>query len=291
MYKLKKMLLKNYCGYRDTEFDFDSQFNMFYGPNGIGKSTNLNAIELLCNAKMYEGRETDLIFRKLTFSENYDPKYSEFQDAILGKRALENPMHIAGLFEDENGDKAEVIIESDGVKKNELPKKHSGHCYYIDADHPINMSKFQMENTPFADKFLELAEIVYNMRCYYDKEITDGGKGWFTDIVLEKWGTHVHHKSMSDGEKKICALIKGLCDPEYMPNTKIVLIDNIAMHIYFKRHARLVDKMLEAFPDKQFFTTTHSGDLVRYIDKSQKYDIEDIREEELKKLGIPFDEG
>ena len=43
MIKLKSIHVKNYCGYRDTTFDFTyphgdiKQLSCFYGPNGCGK--------------------------------------------------------------------------------------------------------------------------------------------------------------------------------------------------------------------------------------------------------------
>jgi hypothetical protein len=50
------------------------------------------------------------------------------------------------------------------------------------------------------------------------------------------------------------------------------------MHIYFKRHTIMVDKIMEQFSDKQLFITDHSGILIDYVEKKyvgSLYDLED----------------
>jgi predicted ATP-binding protein involved in virulence len=47
----------------------------------------------------------------------------------------------------------------------------------------------------------------------------------------------------------------------------MILIDNICMHIYKDRHAAMIDELMNIFPNKQFFITTHSPILVGMEDK------------------------
>jgi predicted ATP-binding protein involved in virulence len=148
-----------------------------------------------------------------------------------------------------------------------------------------------LENTELADRFLEMAKVVYEFDCYFDKEVEDKNKRYFTDFVINKWGTKVHFKSMSDGERKIATLLAGLCDETYMSTVDIVLVDNIEMHIYFKRHSAMIDKLLECFPDKQILATTHSGVLINHISPKYKYDLEKYKEIEVIKLAIQTPEG
>jgi len=61
MLKIKSLFLRNYAGFQDPcLFDFtraDGSFkpvNMFFGPNGCGKSTGLNAIGLLGRSKLMQ---------------------------------------------------------------------------------------------------------------------------------------------------------------------------------------------------------------------------------------------
>ena len=113
------------------------------------------------------------------------------------------------------------------------------------------------------------------------------GLFFYTDFILEKpWGTNVHYKCMPDGERKIATLIRNLCNPEYMEEYDLIIVDNIEMHVYWKRHKILIDKLLNTFPEKQFIVTTHSGVLPKTLPTENLYDIEEYKMEEAKKLGM-----
>lgn len=299
MVKLKKLSVKNYCGYRDAEFDFTEngdpkQLAVFFGPNGIGKSSIINAIKMSGEAFRYENRPMDIAFRKYVFNKDYNPSTSEYKFEMVHKSdekswtpiqqrmdmlsstELEG-MKVVALFDDDGVDK-EVVFTDKGLVKSELVRRNSNWCYYIDADHPINMNKFQLIEQ-YKDRFLELAKIVYNFDGELKapvKAMSKRGKEetFFADFVIDKYGVNVHYKCMSAGEKKIATLLAALCDPNYIDDTNIVIVDNVAMHIYFKRHVKMVSKLLEIFPEKQFFFTTHSGVLIESLDKSNLYDLE-----------------
>lgn len=320
MVKLKKMRLKNYCGYRDSEFDFTDEngevknFAIFYGANGSGKSTLLNAVRMLSNASCYKqdpNRDQSLYFNKMVFSENYEPtaqKYKEKLAAMMKKVKENDPdnplyanltvsgdfgdtrkMEVEGIFQTNDGDKT-VIISNEGIVKNDFTEDGKEYCYYVDADHPMEMNKFQLQNTELADVFLELAKIVYGYPCFFDKSISIGQDEYFTDFCIEKWGTTVHHKSMSDGEKKICALLKSLSEPDYIYTKDIILVDNIEMHIYFKRHAKMFEALMKIFPKYQFIVTTHSGTLINHVADEYNgkflYDLETYKKNEFERFKV-----
>lgn len=320
MVKLKKMRLKNYCGYRDSEFDFTDEngevknFAVLFGANGAGKTNLLNAVRILSNAGLYKNdpnRDQSLYFNKMIFSENYEPtsqKYKEklaimmkkikdkdpnnplYKDLkISGNLEVSRQMEIEGVFETNDGDKT-VVIGNEGILRNDFHDDAKEYCHYIDADHPMEMNRFQLQNTDLADVFLELAKIVYDYPCFFDKSITVGSDEYFTDFCIEKWGTTVHHKSMSAGEKKICALLKALSEPEHIYTKDIILIDNLELHIYFKRHAKMFDALCKIFPKYQFIVTTHSGTLIDHISEKYNgkflYDLEIYKKKEFEKFKI-----
>ena len=43
---------------------------------------------------------------------------------------------------------------------------------------------------------------------------------------------------------------------------KILLMDNLVMHVYYDRHATMVDCLKRVFSEQQIFSTTHSGTLI-----------------------------
>jgi len=308
MVKLKQIQLQNYCGYKgDISFDFTKgdkikNFCAFYGPNGFGKSKMTKAIDILCNAKRLQEFSSDLFFRKLVFNKDYIPGYEGMK-----KVSSNTLMVLRGIFDEDGVEKIVEINSKDGVIKNELPYKSEGHCLSLDADHPLNMNKFQL-HTEMAETFLDIANAVYGFKCELDNTIMEKEKkgleifagitnkiydtntsvkdsdlrtsydeDFHTDFTIYKdyLDATIHYKSMSDGEKKIATMLRQICDPNYINNVDIIVIDNLEQHIYFKRHLTLVNKLMSSFPDKQFFITTHSSVLVEKLPQDQLYDIEE----------------
>jgi predicted ATPase len=342
MLRIKRLRLKNYCGYKDTTFNFCPNgrwipMAIFFGPNGIGKSTGLNAIRLLTAGKEFKGRDMDLVLRSLVHNDEYNPDLS-------GYTPPSEEMLIEGVF-DENGEEKVVRVEAlywevehvgvrptptdfigheycmvncrvkgemresdsaqewiitmfqGGFVRNDLESKQEKSVLFLDSDNPINMKKFQIPETR-AKLFIEMGEAVYGYPCSLSSPVVSGAGDkemkFFADFILGKGGgkTKIHFKRMSDGEKKIATMLRTLCNPTEIDEPDIVLIDNIEMHIYFKRHPKLVEKLLECFPNKQFLVTTHSAVLIQYVmernaDRNEQnwlFDIEQYKPQEAMTL-------
>ena len=285
--KIKEIRLENYCGYRDVIFNFQERngdikpISAFYGTNGTGKSTLLRAFNMLGNAKRLKGMDLEtlqLSFRKMTYHEDYDPTYAGFSKSA-------EPMIITGKFIVDGKEKQVILNSVCGVVLNELPYKYTGHTYLINADSPMEMNKFQMSYEK-SKMFLDMAHKFYGFKCRLAKPldtITNTinnmvGEGeeltncLYTDFIISKNRnkTQVHFKNMSDGEKKIATLLRDLCNPIYIDDIDIILIDNAEQHIYKDRHYMLYDQLLEKFPTKQILMTTHSAVLVGFKTKDRK---------------------
>lgn len=283
----------------------------------------LKAVALLSSASRHANRDTTLEFRKITYDPDYNPSTQEYSIALAGLERDENgkiiidntkpqmkgletrdpeylkkvigdlkEMEIKGVFKTPAGEK-EVEIHTSGVKKDELSQGagSTNFHYFIDADHPSNSNAFQLPEE-CEQRFIELAEASYGYKCLLGKRVESLDKRrkkiqFYTDFILHKpWGDKVHFKCMSGGEKKIATLLRYLCDPEYMTEYEIILIDNIEKEIYWKRHEIMVNKLLQMFPDKQFIATTHSAILPKVLPKEYLYDLEEYKIDEAKRLGI-----
>jgi len=283
MIKLKSIKLINYCGYKDFELDLTSgegvsRWAMFYGPNGIGKSNFIRAVELLSSPRTLRGRlDNKLFMRRLTYHPNYQP-------TLIGFDKSKTNLYMEAIFHTDDGDK-KVVLENNwddkvGLTFDELPVDTISAASFIDADKPNNMHSFQI-NTDDHDGFLEMAKVVYGFDCVLPKESRVSefdpqlGKriSFFTDFIITKYGRDtVHYKSFSDGEKKIATLLSTMF--RKAKETNILLIDNIEMHIYFKRHMALLDKIEEIFPNVQVIASTHSSVIVGEMDSKYLVDLE-----------------
>ena len=273
MYYLQNIHLKNFCGYRNCSLSFSQNkiynpISVFYGPNGEGKSSLLQAIRLASNPYQFFGRENDMFFRKMIFQKNYDP-------TAEGYISPENDLLIKTEYIDIDGNTRSSTLDGRGVVESCLKKYNSdqeGWSLYCDVDHPMNMNKFQLY-AKNKDLFIDLARDIYGFDAKLDKKVeskwvdknTKEVIQFYQNFILDKKDIKVHFRRMSDGEKKIATLLRFLCDEIVFNPSKIILIDNIEMHIYFKRHSTLINKLVGLFPDRQFIVTTHSQTLINHV--------------------------
>ena len=315
MLRLKSIRFKNYCGYKDAFFDFtDGQdiknLALFYGPNGTGKTSMLQAIQLLGNASLYvprgvddkTGYGDDLQFRKLTYHPDYDPSYESFEKA-------RDTMEIEGIFL-HDGQERKVIFNSGGLVLNELSSDNGQRDFtlFTDADSPMTTGKFQL-HSKYKDKFLTIAQAIFTYPVILDKFVPSNhgfgfeealkstsigeklfgeqnkSDGYYTDVTItKKDGTKVHFRRFSGGERKIVTLLAQLCSPEWYDKYDVILIDMLEKEVYMTRHAPMIDSIRKEFADKQVFATTHSAILVGhdnypgYVEKKYLYNTEDYIE-------------
>jgi len=303
---LKELRLINYCSYDDYKINFCKpdgtpyRYVCFFGPNGIGKSTLLEAISLLTVNN--HGR-TDKCVKESLFkfvrNKNYDPLWSRLDPGMK----LENMM-IQGTFV-MNGREYIVQLTQDGFVRNDLapiappdadeediPRIQNGgpfgklhllfrqrisHFFKTDSD--LSMSKFQLHISQ-AENFEKIISQImrYKADCISPSGLTAEERQYCTDFVIHKRGHQIHYKRMSAGERKICKSFSSLLNMMYdlanpepgeiaMPGwPRLLLIDNVEMHVYYDRHVQLVESLKEVFRNQQIFATTHSGVLVqRYL--------------------------
>ena len=290
MIKLKRLKLVNYCGYRTFDMDLTDgdgvkKWTMLFGPNGCGKSNFLEAVRLLSYPSIIRGRpDLTMFFRKMTYHPDYQPGLEGFDKSTTEMKML-------GIFETDEGDKEVEIkndwtLEGSGLTKDEVGNT-SPLSFYLDADNPMNMQKFQL-NAKYKEQFLDFAKAVYGFECRIPDDKTNIAKElnpetgeWTTfylDFVITKFGnTKVHFKRMSAGEKKIATMLRTLFNRVFdNKDLGIILIDNVELHVYFRRHMTLIKKLEEYFPDRQFIATTHSPIIINEMDSKYLLDLEHI---------------
>ena len=50
---------------------------------------------------------------------------------------------------------------------------------------------------------------------------------------------------------------------------RLLLMDNVVMHIYFDRHISMITSLMDVFGKQQIFSTTHSGVLIPRFERNE----------------------
>ena len=305
---LTKLHLENFCNYEHHTFDFRKpdgkphRYICFFGPNGIGKTTLLEAVSLLTANQI--GRDPEYVkrsMRKYVRNPDYNPSYEKISghtyknDFIDGHEDNLPEMIIEGTY-DLDGTPYVVRMNQDGFVRNDLAPEGNGpgpwgddHLFYrqrvahfITSDSDLSMSKFQLRKEQ-SKTFEGITSSImrYPTECIAPSGIVPIDRDYCTDFIIHKGQHKIHYKRMSAGERKISKSFSQLLNLVYElghPDPgepvmegwpRLLLIDNIEMHIYYDRHVDMVECMKQHFNDQQIFATTHSGILIERFRRNE----------------------
>lgn len=331
---LKSIYLKNFGCYEDHQFSFVREDNTpyryvcFFGPNGSGKTSCLDAIKML-TWNIAEITHDRLYYQIRKYIRNKDYVAGMYDQKDTGHRMIGGDryvfqeldmdtnvdMIVRGVF-DIRGKEYVVELTPNGFNRNDLApeieyedkvgeiKKRISHdgpfkqhhltvrdriIHSLKTDSDLSMSKFRL-HLEHAKDFEKIIGIItgFETECIMPSGFVESELDYVTDYTILKNGYKIHYKRMSAGERKIAKcfsealnLIYELSHPgpgelnmKGLP--ALLLMDNVVMHVYYKRHVQMVECLKEVFGQQQIFCTTHSGVLInRYINE------ENDRENEL----------
>jgi len=258
--RIKSIRFQNFKVFDDYTFDFtdgniSKEFVCFIGPNGYGKSTVLNTIQMLFNR--YEGREIERLRINLGKAvrhvrhglEQYNGSENDSGDFL-----------ITAIMTSSLGD-YEVQFNKSGFAKDhpqEIKENVYRLCYSARFDQELH--NFQLARSKW-DKFKELFEAVTNFTIEENQEVVKYFQytedptmrqlieNYVLSFNIVKPHETISHKECSDGEKKIIKSFSTLLTLEYSPS--IILVDNIEMHVEKGRHIKLIQAMKDCFPNSQ----------------------------------------
>lgn len=281
--KISNIHFENFKVFDDLYLDFSEQgklldFICFVGNNGTGKSTILNSIQMLFNR--FDGYSTERVIANLGKHVRHTKDDLSINNNFLITANLQTKM--GGYC---------VKIDKSGFIQDHPPEiKDVAYrlCYLTRLDQELH--KFQLNRDKW-NIFKKLFEAVTGFVIEEIKSIFDQSDDPIQANILSKYvlGFFVHkpretilHKECSDGEKKIIKSFSTMLNMEYTP--KIILIDNVEMHVDRTRHIRFVQALRECYPHSQIFSTTHSYYLSRQFDKGSKiYDLRTLHENQFIK--------
>lgn len=158
---LKKLIIKDFQGIKELEFNFDVQNATIYGENGSGKTTTATALQWLLFDKNLEGKQIDVV--------PVDENNSEMYEQVP---------HVTAVF-DKDGQELKLTKESfpkymknkmTGAK--EYTKSRTGK-YYID-DVPFTVTNYKKQISELIDE--DVFRLVTNINTFNDLHWTDKRK-------------------------------------------------------------------------------------------------------------------
>jgi len=274
--QIKSMRFENYKVFDDYYLDFSdggtcNSFSCFFGPNGCGKTTILDCIQMIFSR--YEGYEVERL------------------KARLGKSVRHVAKEQAGIYDDSDFLITAVIQTPEEeyeirINKTGFVQDHPDRikpilyrlCFYARFD--FELHQFQLARDKW-EIFQDLFSSVTGFEIEEKSSVFDMSEDPVQADLMRKYvlGFWVHkpHESIgnnecSAGERKIIKSFSTLLNKEYTPS--IILVDNVAMHVESGRHLHLIESMKRCFPDSQIFATTHSYQISKnFGNKNQLYDL------------------
>lgn len=263
-------------------------------------STLLEAISLLTIPTT--GRHPQMVkesLQKYVRNVDYDPTFQRVIDHEHS--SVERKMLIRGVFvmdekeyvvelthsgmqrndfapvSDIGSDMQEIMITArQGPWGDDHIKFRNRICHFVRSDSDLAMHRFQLIESQ-REKFEEIiSEIMrWPVECCSPKSMSTEDKTFCLDYTITKKEHKIHFKRMSAGEKKISKSFSELLnlmyslsnpmpgEPEMAGWPRLLLFDNIVMHVYYDRHVRMIDCLKQVFKHQQIFATTHSGVLIQ----------------------------
>lgn len=285
--RIKSIRIQNLKGYKDYTFDFSNEdgtcksFACFHGPNGTGKTTILDVIQL--------------VFSRF---DSYD---EDRLKAFLGKSVRHEDGNMTGIYGDDDFTITAVLQENDNetyqvkINKYGFIKDHPSHiksilyrlCFYSRLDQELH--QFQLNRDKW-DIFKELCEAVTGFEIEEKLNVFDISEDPIQAELMQKyvlgfWIKKPHekisHTECSAGERKIIKSFSTMLNMDYIP--KVICIDNATMHVELERHIALIEAIKKCFKGSQVFATTHSYRMSRNFGaKDQMYDLRLVNDSHLE---------
>jgi len=307
--QINHLTLTNFRAFEQVEFDFQPGMNLIVGINGVGKSSVLDALRVLISQVL--GKFSACKTQAQNFSSNDIRIDQNFLTAELKFTAM-NIEFDYSLNQDRNSKKSKHLtpnsklildpLKTDSKQplalyfstRRSLPKmtppKNSASNQSIAFVRALTHRQLELgeiaqwwltreelaqegdEQAKNILKTLKNAAIIFLESCTNLWAV----KQQQTTLFLDKDGTTLDVRWLSDGERGILALVLDLAKRLSLANPTlkeplqegeaIVLIDELDLHLHPRWQRNIVNKLTTTFPNCQFIATTHSPQIIGEVE-------------------------
>jgi len=301
---LKNIKISNYRGIKNIQMNDFSNVNIFVGKANTGKTSILEAIFILLNQTPVSAQLISDFRRMIANSDIFDSMFYDYDtDAILSFSGNIDDKHTSLEIKKANQkiisyiDQGGQNIIAENIKRLEFSLKNSNKEFnkqFLEIQHQKEQglisfniqadSRIQNNNVDFIANFgsvkfkNNLNTINNNVEMYekfekyfkeFDKKITKITFGLSNEINIGIKGLKhsVNFKTMGKGFQSYINIITSM-----ISGNNTIIIDEIENGIHFEIMETLIKNIFHLSKTKnlQFFITTHSEELLKYISKIAK---------------------
>jgi ABC-type lipoprotein export system ATPase subunit len=237
------------------------------GPNGSGKTTCLDAVQMLCSN--FSGYTPE------RFREMMGKRIRNYM-FMSGEEYMKADLMVKGIFTKLEGGKKsryEVEFTRDGFFSSAHPEfvlsRLHHYCFATRYDMELNTFQLKRDRWPlFQDLFSSVTgypvdEDVSIFDESSDRRMRQIAEDFVMGFTIKKDRETITHRQMSAGERKIAKSFSTALNKPVTPC--IMLIDNATMHIETGRHLRVIECLGRCFPNTQLIVTCHSTQVSRSL--------------------------
>jgi len=293
---IRKAKFENFKGLRDVEITFESRFTVLVGPNGTGKTSVLQGVELAAWPRVAPETELALGYHRsrgtteqlrLTLIDELESGWRIDFPVLDQTGATAVPYRDGSPLDPKLGGSIEPPVFAPTFR----PKYDSGEIAEPAASNsaplpilvkpsgrglPALLGYLKLRDDETFDRIEStLRELIPNVvKIRLDELNTfveDSGYHVVEKAILfdTRNAKHIPARQMSDGTLYILALVAAVVGPD---RPKTLLIDDIDQRLHPKAQYELVTllkKFLVEFPDLQIIATSHSPYILDRLDASE----------------------
>jgi predicted ATP-binding protein involved in virulence len=299
--KVKKVKIEGVGGIESLSLELHANMNLVCGPNGIGKTTLLEVISHVFfngNTQILKrnvgakksvisvdiennGKDESKVIEFDTFEPEKNASISSFHQYASGVITFKtarifNYQTLQAVSKDINKEQNNLWNEAKlGINLNEIKNWFVNR--YLYSAHKDVLKPEQINN-------LELAKKCFSI---LDSSITFSKVDAATnEILINTTNGEIYYEYLSSGFKSIISILFGIIkEIEYrFTDTRInaidfkgiILIDELELHLHPEWQGKIVDILLEVFPNAQFIVSTHSPHIIQAASPNQIIALERI---------------